>query len=93
VKRAMIRVLVGNTYTTEEQPVSRVPKTSEVRLELFLAPKMGREKTVRLEFSRHKDRLFWILQLHDTFFFFITIVHLTSFLFPKSSAKEDVLAS
>lgn len=44
VKPAMIRVLVGNTCTTEEQPVSRDPKTSEVRLELFLAPKMGREK-------------------------------------------------
>ena len=44
MKPAMIRVSVGNTCTTEEQPVSRDPKTSEVRLELFLAPKMGREK-------------------------------------------------
>lgn len=39
-KPAMIRVSVGNTCTTEEQPVSRVPKTSEGRLELILALKM-----------------------------------------------------
>ena len=42
VKPAMIRVSVDNTCTTVEQPVSRNTKTSEVRLELFLAPKMGR---------------------------------------------------